>query len=254
MLDACTRCGKCVEVCPERQRPPASPMPARADVISRRARHRAHRHRSSEASRKWATSCMLSGRMHQGVRLRRQSALFARHGARLPCAKAENELRERRRQGVEKFRDLSRGRDACCRACNSMTRSAGAARPEIGVGIRGRTSRRTSCSYTGCNVLKTPHIALLALDIMDTLGVTYRVMGGPTPLLRRHSTAHRRHRDVSGAWAASTLDKLAAEQDQAVISWCPSCLRPVHGDNDTYDRESEAVAAVRDDALHAASC
>jgi Tripartite tricarboxylate transporter family receptor len=28
--------------------------------------------------------------------------------------------------------------------------------------------------------LKTPHIALLALDIMDALGVTYRVMGGPT--------------------------------------------------------------------------
>ena len=27
--------------------------------------------------------------------------------------------------------------------------------------------------YTGCNVLKTPHIALLALDIMDALGVTY---------------------------------------------------------------------------------
>ena len=34
--------------------------------------------------------------------------------------------------------------------------------------------------YTGCNVLKTPHIALLALDVMDALGVTYRVMGGPT--------------------------------------------------------------------------
>ncbi len=28
--------------------------------------------------------------------------------------------------------------------------------------------------YTGCNVLKTPHIALLALDIMDGLGVRYR--------------------------------------------------------------------------------
>src|ERR1019366_9032939 len=34
--------------------------------------------------------------------------------------------------------------------------------------------------YTGCNVLKTPHMALLALDIMDALGVTYNVMGGPT--------------------------------------------------------------------------
>ena len=34
--------------------------------------------------------------------------------------------------------------------------------------------------YTGCNVLRTPHIALLALDIMDTLGISYRSMGGPS--------------------------------------------------------------------------
>ena len=34
--------------------------------------------------------------------------------------------------------------------------------------------------YTGCNVLKTPHIALLCLDIMDELGVSYRMMGGPS--------------------------------------------------------------------------
>ncbi len=34
--------------------------------------------------------------------------------------------------------------------------------------------------YTGCNVLKTPHIALLCLDIRDALGVRYKVMGGPS--------------------------------------------------------------------------
>src|SRR4029078_6559986 len=34
--------------------------------------------------------------------------------------------------------------------------------------------------YTGCNVRKTPHIALLCLDIMDALGTRYSVMGGPT--------------------------------------------------------------------------
>ncbi|MDB5403453.1 MAG: hypothetical protein JWQ55_5471, partial [Rhodopila sp.] len=34
--------------------------------------------------------------------------------------------------------------------------------------------------YTGCNVMKTPHIVLLALDIMDAMGIRYRVMGGPS--------------------------------------------------------------------------
>jgi Fe-S oxidoreductase len=75
--------------------------------------------------------------------------------------------------------------------------------------------------YTGCNVLKTPHMALTALDIMDALGVTYRVMGGPTHCcgviqLRAGDT------DVSGRVATSSLDKLA-EGKAGVISWCASC-------------------------------
>ena len=75
--------------------------------------------------------------------------------------------------------------------------------------------------YTGCNVLKTPHMALIALDIMDALGVTYRVMGGPTHCcgviqLRTGDT------EVSGRVAASSLDKLA-EGKTGVISWCASC-------------------------------
>jgi len=74
--------------------------------------------------------------------------------------------------------------------------------------------------YTGCNLLKTPHIALLALDIMDALGVTYRVMGGPTHCcgviqLRTGDTS------VSANMAANTMSKLA--QTGQVLSWCPSC-------------------------------
>jgi len=74
--------------------------------------------------------------------------------------------------------------------------------------------------YTGCNVLKTPHIALLALDIMDALGVTYRVMGGPTHCcgiqqLRAGDT------ETFGRVGTNTLDKLA--QAKNVLSWCPSC-------------------------------
>src|SRR6202043_728278 len=75
--------------------------------------------------------------------------------------------------------------------------------------------------YTGCNVLKTPHIALLALDVMDALGVTYRVMGGPTHCcgiqqLRAGDT------ETFGRVASNTLDKLA-QGKTGVLSWCPSC-------------------------------
>jgi hypothetical protein len=71
-------------------------------------------------------------------------------------------------------------------------------------------------------VLKTPHIALLALDIMDTIGITYRVMGGPSHCcgivqMRTGDT------ETSGRIAQSTMDKLARSKSGQVISWCPSC-------------------------------
>src|SRR5437870_2729257 len=77
--------------------------------------------------------------------------------------------------------------------------------------------------YTDCNVLKTPHIALLALDIMDALGVSYRVMGGPS-----HCCGVVQMRtgdlDTSGRVGENTLDKLARSKSGLVLAWCPSCL------------------------------
>ena len=76
--------------------------------------------------------------------------------------------------------------------------------------------------YTGCNVLKTPHIALLALDIMDSIGVTYEVMGGPTHCC---GIVQMRMGDVatSGRFGEATIDKLSHSKSGQVVSWCPSC-------------------------------
>jgi hypothetical protein len=71
-------------------------------------------------------------------------------------------------------------------------------------------------------VLKTPHIALLALDIMDALGVTYQVMGGPSHccgvLQLRSGDA-----EMSGRMSSSSMEKLSRSKSGQVISWCPSC-------------------------------
>jgi Fe-S oxidoreductase len=77
--------------------------------------------------------------------------------------------------------------------------------------------------YTGCNVLKTPHIALLCLDIMDTLGTSYRVMGGPT-----HCCGVIQFRagdlETSSRVAGSTIEKLSQSKTGQVLAWCPSCF------------------------------
>ncbi len=75
--------------------------------------------------------------------------------------------------------------------------------------------------YTGCNVLKTPHIALLALDIMDAMGIRYRVMGGPSACC---GVLQFGPGDLatSGRVAWRTIDRLTAAAPRA-LSWCPTC-------------------------------
>ena len=59
MLDACTRCGKCVEVCPSVK--PAGIADASAEDIISGVLDIVRGGEGPEASRKWAASCMLSG-------------------------------------------------------------------------------------------------------------------------------------------------------------------------------------------------
>ncbi len=69
--------------------------------------------------------------------------------------------------------------------------------------------------------MKTPHIALLALDIMDAMGIRYRVMGGPSACC---GVLQFGAGDLatSGRVAYRTIDRLAAAAPRA-LSWCPTC-------------------------------
>src|SRR6202790_1773182 len=105
MLDACTRCGKCVEVCPSVK--PAGIAEAGPEAIITGIIDIVRRGDGPEASRRWAASCMLSGECikacDEGVNPR-----FLLTMARLAMARAESELPDRRRQGLERYRDLGR--------------------------------------------------------------------------------------------------------------------------------------------------
>jgi Fe-S oxidoreductase len=218
MLDACTRCGKCVEVCPS-VAPAGLADTAPQDVISG-VIDIVRTGAGPEASRKWASSCMLSGECIKacdyGVNPRFLLAM-----ARVAMTKAAGELPERRRRGVDAFRNL--GRDV---ATLSQLQLSDDLLERLGQRARRAGDADTEppdfVFYTGCNVLKTPHIALLALDIMDALGITYRVMGGPSHCC---GVVHMRSGDpeVSGRMGTSTIDKLSHSKSGQVLSWCPSC-------------------------------
>jgi len=217
MLDACTRCGKCVEVCPS-VKPAGLADVGPKDIITGII-DIVRNGEGPEASRKWAQSCMLSGECikacDEGVNPRFLLAM-----ARVAVTKAEHELPARRRLAIEKYRDL--GRDV---AVLSRLQLDGEVLERLGqksASVAAPGEAPDFVFYTGCNVLKTPHIALLALDIMDALGISYQVMGGPSHCC---GILQMRSGDVetSGRMGTSSIDKLSQTKTGQVISWCPSC-------------------------------
>ena len=169
MADACTRCGKCVEVCPvttpggltaEELKNPAAVIGGVVDII--RTGH------GNDAARKWANACILSGECIKacdyGVNPR-----FLLHMARVKMARLA-EPAVARKNGVDGFRKVAREVTQL-----SRIQLDDALLERLGQGAKKTPTPEEPPDfvfYTGCNVLKTPHIALLALDIMDTLGVT----------------------------------------------------------------------------------
>jgi Fe-S oxidoreductase len=216
MADACTRCGKCVEVCPVTgpggvKAEPRAVISGIIDILRTGD--------GPEASRKWANACVLTGECVKacdyGVNPR-----FMLGMARVALARHALEPGEQRRQGVDGFRKVAR-------------EVAHISQMQLDDELLARLGQKPGGNpepaappdfvfYTGCNVLKTPHIALLALDIMDALDVTYQVLGGPTHCC---GVVQMRSGDVatSGRFAESTMDKLARSKSGQVVSWCPSC-------------------------------
>jgi Fe-S oxidoreductase len=215
MLDACTRCGKCVEVCPVTgpggvKAEPVEVISGILDIV--------RTGEGPEASRKWASACVLSGECIKacdyGVNPR-----FLLSMARVAMARHDNDQRQQRKKGVDDFRKVARDVTNISRLqlddelLTRLGQNAAAPEPETPPDF---------VFYTGCNVLKTPHIALLALDVMEAIGITYRVMGGPSHCC---GVVQMRTGDIatSGRFSQATMDKLSQSKSGQVISWCPSC-------------------------------
>ena len=218
MADACTKCGACFKACPITG--PAGIGEAKPEAVVSGVLDILRLGKGPAESEKWAKSCIASGECikacNYGVNPR-----FLLTMARLALIRAEKEPAERRKQAVNVFRRL--GEDV-----SVLSRMQLSEEDLIRLGQRPSKSEERAelpdvVFYTGCNVLKTPHIALLCLDIMDKIGTDYQVMGGPTHCC---GTAQLRAGDIDtlGRFANNTIQKLSQSKSKTVLAWCPSCM------------------------------
>jgi len=234
VLDNCTRCGRCFEVCP--MTAPAGIADGNAADVVGGVLDIIRGGSGSPRSERWAQVCSGSGSCipacPEAVNPRFMLAL-----ARVAMQRRAT-AEEQHKKGSAAFAKMGRG----VRVLSRMQlpadvfrrfRSEGPAEvpPEV-------------VFYTGCNVLKTPHIVLLALDILDALSVSYRVMGGPGDCC---GVLQFRAGDLeaSGRIAYRTTDRFAATGASKVLAWCPTCTIQI-GENVLPGRKGAPDAPAYD--------
>ena len=211
---ACTACGACANVCPtidvagvDKSDPEALTAGVRDILRGREA---------DDGSQAWAKACCGSGACltvcEHGINPRFMLTMARR------AMVQDQAIAQRRADGKAAFQKMSRG----VRVLSRLS---------LPPALHEKLSPRShpECDevpdlvfYTGCNMLKTPHIGLLCLDVLDRLGVTYEVQGGPSACCGILQTRPG-DTENAGRQAFNTLDKMAASKTSEVLSWCPTC-------------------------------
>lgn len=215
MSEACTRCGACFEACP-------MPGPAGiggadgpaavAGLLGLLAGAEA-----PAVTAAWTAACCGSGYCRdacpEGIDVR-----FLQRMGKLALQAKAGDPREIKRRSVETYNAMAR----------SMRAISGVLAPQAGLdrldGGRPDSARAAEgvTFYTGCNVWKTPHVVLTALDALEAVGTAPKVMGGPSMCCGVYAF-NQGDGKVSGRQAFGTVEKLAAAGTETAISWCPSC-------------------------------
>ena len=213
IADACTRCGDCFRACPMTapggiaDADPSETAVGIVDLITGGA--------GNEEAVRWGEICSGSGNCIPAckhginprfmVQMARGFARRAREGKPL----------ETRWRGA--FQGMSRS----VRVLSKLQMP-----PETLARFRRSPETREAppdvVFYTGCNVLRTPHIALLALDVLDRLGTSYEVMGGVGQCCGVYQFREGDFANNS-KMANATIEGLASAGTSTVLSWCPSC-------------------------------
>lgn len=212
LLQRCTGCGKCFDVCP--MTAPAGLGGEDGSSVASAIKTLIAEGTHDRAAERWASVCSGSGfcipACPEGVNPRFMLTL-----ARVAMARRKT-ADEQRNTGAAAFRKMSKSVRVLSRMQLPADVLSRFGDQDIDEG------EAEVVFYTGCNLRRTPHIALLCFDIMDRLGISYKVMGGPQMCC---GVIQLRSADLTVSENVSyrTSDRFAAAKPQHVLAWCPTC-------------------------------
>ncbi len=217
MVRACTLCGDCVTACPMINGSDAKRLIGGViDLLESGG---------AEGSDAWIKACTASGfcipACAEGLNPR-----FMLAAARMMMQRHRAGPEAARKTSAVGYRKMSRGVRILSRLQLPPEDLARLGQgPGQGAGGAADGGRETDfLFYIGCNVLKTPHIALLCLDVLDGLGIEYRVMGGPATCCGVQQVAPG-DMEGTGKLAFNTIRRLSAGGTKELLNWCPGCDR-----------------------------
>lgn len=214
IANACTACGACATACPTIAI--AGIEAGSPETLTAGIRDILRGNAAPDAAQDWAKACCGSGNCltvcEHGINPRFMLTMARR------AMSQDQAVSERRASGKAAFQKMSRG----VRVLSRLSLP-----PELHAKLSPRSHPERDevpdlVFYTGCNMLKTPHIGLLCLDVLEKLSVTYEVQGGPSACCGILQTRPG-DTENAGRQAFNTLDKMAASKTSQVLSWCPTC-------------------------------
>jgi heterodisulfide reductase subunit D len=208
ITDACTRCGKCVEVCPvipygqAASANPSEVVRGVADFLKGKLSD------FPVISEEWASTCNGCGECipicPENINPRKMLVLasgkHSAHHSKTP----------------ELFRRMSRS----IRIMSAMQLV-----PEEfkRVFVPPRPRDVPIVFYLGCNALRTPHLLFNSMQLLDAVGADYEVVGGPSSCCGVIATKWEGQAATGERVLSSTIDRFESFKPDKVLNWCPSC-------------------------------
>lgn len=206
---ACTRCGKCVEVCPVVPFSPAlteAAAPAVVDGVLRFAQ-------SSDqtvlpASKAWIEQCNGCGECIPvcPVEINPRRMLML----------ANSHLSAVHQPTPHLFQKMARS----IRILVSMQ-----VIPEDAAQLLRPTGKENIdvVFYTGCNPVRNPNLLFNSMMLLDALKVSYEVVGGPAACCGIVHSKWEGELKKGGKVSETTLKRFGRFEPEKVLNWCPSC-------------------------------